>query len=537
MPLTWRPRVCVPSVSAFNILASRAHWLAFAAVVLAFVLRLELSSVLSFHPDEVMHTQTAREPTLLETLQSARQHSHPPLSFLAFHLVSRAASSEVSWRLLPVLWGALCVWFLYRWVSAAFGAAAGLAAAYLAAVLPFLVHTTVEVRGYGLLHLLVAAAFDQATRLFDDGRLRRLYAGGALLAMAVLTHYGAVFAVAAFGVCTLAYYAVRRPPRSFCGHWVLVQVLIAGLFAALFVTHISGLRHSEMETYAKQRWLRAEFHDPQEGGIGRFLATNTWALLLNHYTRAPDRSAKFQTTLGDKAGLIVALAAGFLAIPAAYGRQPKFWALLASAAVAYGGAAAAAVAGLHPYGGTRHGGVLVMFSLPFAGALAALVARRRPAWAAVLLLLIGVYYAGVHRRLRTPLGRATIAELQSGLDQFRGKVAPGEWGVADHASALLLRHYLEPGTAPFRWRRLRHGVLAAQGGPYRLISSRPGQFGWAGRLEQFEETWAHARESVQFPSRVWVVASSPIGEKLAAGSRAVTEIQSAGAFEFFRLTW
>ena len=128
--------------------------------------------------------------------------SSPPLYYVLAWLWAQAAGSgEVGLRALPALLGTATipvVWALGRRFG---GERAGLLAAALVAVNPMLVWFSQEARAYALLALLGACAALLWLRALEaPGNARRMLAWGAVAALALATHYYAIFLVAPQGL-------------------------------------------------------------------------------------------------------------------------------------------------------------------------------------------------------------------------------------------------------------------------------------------------------------------------------------------------
>ena len=123
--------------------------------------------------------------------------SSPPLYYvLAWLWAQVAGTGEVGLRALPALAGTATipvVWALARRVG---GERAGVFAAALVAVNPMLVWFSQEARVYSLLALLAAGSALLWLRALEAPRGGRLVAWGAVAALAMATHYYAIFLVA-----------------------------------------------------------------------------------------------------------------------------------------------------------------------------------------------------------------------------------------------------------------------------------------------------------------------------------------------------
>ncbi|MEA2137257.1 MAG: mannosyltransferase [Solirubrobacteraceae bacterium] len=172
---------------------------ALASVILAgAALRFATLGVQSLWFDEAVtaHLLRMHIDGLLHAIPSSE--STPPLYYLlAWVWAHGCGTGEAGMRSLPALLGTLTIplaWALGRRVG---GERAALAAAALVAFNPLLVWFSQEARSYALLVLLATLSALLWLRALDaPGDARRLLAWGAVAALALATHYYALFLVA-----------------------------------------------------------------------------------------------------------------------------------------------------------------------------------------------------------------------------------------------------------------------------------------------------------------------------------------------------
>jgi hypothetical protein len=171
---------------------------------LALVLILALAAALRFATLDVQSFSDDEQFTawlmgmsfgdLIETVPESEATPH--LFYVLEWLVTQAlGTGEVGMRILPALAGTLTVAVVYAVGAIGASRRVGLAAAALAAVNPFLVWFSQEARAYPLLLLFVALGL-LALVQFDRIGSRRALAGWAIAsALAIATHYFALFLV------------------------------------------------------------------------------------------------------------------------------------------------------------------------------------------------------------------------------------------------------------------------------------------------------------------------------------------------------
>jgi 4-amino-4-deoxy-L-arabinose transferase-like glycosyltransferase len=187
-------------------------WAVAGLTLLGAALRFSTLDLQSFWHDEAVTVGRVLEPGLFSTLDHVPDsEAAPPLYYvLAWAWTKVFGHGEVGIRSLSALFGTATIpvaWWAGRELVSA---AAGLGAAALAAVSPYLVWYSQEARAYALLVLLCAlslALFGRALRR-REGRLLWWWAGAS--ALALVTHYFAVFVVGPELVLLLVLLPERR---------------------------------------------------------------------------------------------------------------------------------------------------------------------------------------------------------------------------------------------------------------------------------------------------------------------------------------
>src|ERR1700748_584834 len=189
--------------------ASRDTWIVVALVVLAAVVRVATISDQSYWLDE---SQAAHELGLsFGAMLHAwnRAEWNPPLYLiLAWPWAKVFGTGEAGLRSLSALLGVGLVPLLYLAGRELVSARAGLVAAALGAVNPFMIDYSREAREYMLLVVLCTASLLFFARAWRRGTTRDLVWWAVLSALAVLTQYFAGFLVAAEGL--LLVYRLRN---------------------------------------------------------------------------------------------------------------------------------------------------------------------------------------------------------------------------------------------------------------------------------------------------------------------------------------
>lgn len=344
-------------------------------VLVAALLRFDGLGDYWLNPDEGTYYSVLSWPTFAERQLEISEGAHPPFFYHLLWAWSRVSTSLVWLRALAATAGTLSViaiWLLARELfPGPRGEVAGLLSAFFLALSPAAVAQSQLLRPYTFQILLLVLS------LYGLARWRRRGGGAGLviyslaMAVALLTHYGSVFVLAAIGV-TLAAFVVRaflvrsKPPRS-----TVLALAVAQLppFVALLVIyfgHVRLIAGTAWQDTLFQTWLAPYLGDDP----------------LQLWRRALGFAGYL---LGDSLSGVVALAfLGSLALAVKL-RARTLW--LVSGA-AFGFAAIASWIGSYPFGPIRHSLALApILIVPIAWAIATgLTAARR--WQAVTVVAL-----------------------------------------------------------------------------------------------------------------------------------------------------
>ncbi len=185
--------------------------------------------------DEAVTVVDVLRPSFGATMEAlSRADPTPPLYYALLWVWTQAfGTDEVGLRSLSALCGTLTVPVIYA-AAAELTASrrAGLAAAALVAVNPLLVWYSQETRAYALLALVVALSLFAFARALEAPRPPALALWAGAAALALLTHYFAVFLVAAQGLWLLT--AARRRVAVVAAG---APVVVLGLALAFLARH------------------------------------------------------------------------------------------------------------------------------------------------------------------------------------------------------------------------------------------------------------------------------------------------------------
>jgi len=225
----------------------------------AAALRLEALGHQSFWVDETVTAKLVAEPFggMLRALPHSE--STPPLYYvLAWGWTRAFGNGEAALRSFSALTGLLTVPVAYAAGRALVSRRTGLIVAAFASVSPVLVWYSQEARAYSLFVLLAALSFWFFARALDDPSSSALAWWGVASALALLTHYFAVFLVGAEALVLL-----RRHRRG--------PTLVAVLAVTLLGIALLPLAAYQAK-YASSSWIRAvDLHLRVEETVGQLL--------------------------------------------------------------------------------------------------------------------------------------------------------------------------------------------------------------------------------------------------------------------------
>jgi mannosyltransferase len=190
-----------------------SRWMILLAIVLcAFTLRLYRLGEPSFHGDEAFSARFVAKPAGEILAALGQDEPNPPFYYaLLWSWLRLAGESEFALRFLSAWWGVFLVPWAYDLGKRLGGKRLGAATAFLAAVSPFLVWHSQEVRMYAVLAALALASMALLVRAWQSGRWLLWWAWAAVTWLALFTHYFAAFlAVAEVSVLVVA---LVRPAR------------------------------------------------------------------------------------------------------------------------------------------------------------------------------------------------------------------------------------------------------------------------------------------------------------------------------------
>jgi hypothetical protein len=197
----------------------------------------------SYHHDEVITAARVLPGSFGQMLHEVRvSESTPPLYYLIAWGWSKVFGlGEVGLRSLSALFGSATIPVAFLIGRELRGRRAALITAALAAFNPMLIWYSQEARAYSLLILLCAVSLLFLLRYLHHGRRRDLALWSISSALALISHYFAVFPLAVECAWLLALLPGRRLPPVLLG---IAPLAAAGMAIAPLMLHQASLQHT-----------------------------------------------------------------------------------------------------------------------------------------------------------------------------------------------------------------------------------------------------------------------------------------------------
>ena len=430
---------------------------------LALIARLHAASGTFLNPDEALHFLVANKTSWALAYRASLTTAHPPLLIFVLYFWRGLGTSEFVLRLPSVIAGTAFCWFLFRWMTRVFGRGPGWIGLAFASFLPPLIALSAEVRQYALLLFFMVAALLLLERAFaKKSALEMLLAYGCVL-LAMLTHYSALFFAAALGAYSFLRWMDDRYPAGLKAAWAASQLAVLALFGFLYRTHLARLHSGTAIT--GQGWLyNSLFHRGQQSLL-LFVFARTFGVFQFVFG---------QLAVGDVAGLLFVAGVVYLVRRRKADEVPASWSLALLLTLPLALTCAAAVAGVYPYGGTRHSAFLIPFAIAGVslglGWLVQQKLARGLALALVMVLASAVF--GVPHRPYMTRGDQSLENMSRAMTFLRENVPPDGVILADNQTGLLLGHYLCK-QKPISFDRSIPSFLLFRCGGFRVLSAGP----------------------------------------------------------------
>ena len=463
----------------------------------ALLARLYEARAYFFNPDEALHTLLASQSSLNLAYRAALTNAHPPLLILVLYCWRSLGHSELMLRMPSVLAGTACCWLAFLWLKQVADRSTAFLGLLLFSFAPALIELSAEVRQYALLLFFMSACLYLSERAIRGNSVGAMILFSLSLCGALLTHYSSLIFAFTLGV----YMLVRLYPYGerlrLVAIWGAGQVVALALTAYFLVSHVARLRENGMARGIAETWLRKSIFHAGENHVATFVLAQTLRV--------------FTYTLSHGVGgalTLLAFLVGLFSLLRNKKRSPESRPAPLEVALLFGLPfvvnCAAALAGLYPYGATRHNAFLAIFGL--SGACFGM-SRWKPARAwitptvVIMCLAVCNFFPAPPPLIRASNHRRLL--MQEAVNSLRASVTAGSIIFADYESGLLLGHYV-----------CGHGVVQVfppyepfvEGGcgDYTTITARPQE--WKFYSSDFSEQLAEFAQAFKLApgTKVWL---------------------------------
>jgi len=463
------------------------------------------------NPDEALHVFLASQTSLDMANKAALTAAHPPLYILLLYYWRWLGQAEWVLRLPSVLAGTASCWFLHRWLKLVTDRATALVGLFLFSFAPTLIWLSAEIRQYALLLFFMTACLYLAEIAILENSPARMILFTLSFYGALLTHYSSLIFALVMGIYMSArLYPFRRNLRFF-GVWAAGQIGGAAIVGYYLLTHFTRLRSTGMVRGVSETYVRKSLFHPGENHLVGFIALQTLRFFTYLFSHGVVGSLALLAFLAGIALLLTKRVAWTNSAA-----TPRQLALLLG--LPFLVECSVALAGIYPYGGTRHCIVLSPFAVAGTSiALASISATRLwPRYLIVAALVICNVFPSPPPMIR-PRNQSRALMLHA-MTALRQSAPPGSVILADYQSGLELGYYL-----------CGHGVV--QGFPpyvtfakadcaaYTVITSRPEL--WKFYASDFPGQFAEMATTYRFAAGTtiwlfdtgWINDSAPALEK------------------------
>jgi hypothetical protein len=417
------------------------------------------------NPDEALHNVLASQNSLAMAYKAALTAAHPPLFILLLYYWRALGQAEWLLRMPSVLAGTACCWLIYRWLNLVTDRATAFIGLLLFSFAPTLIWLSAEVRQYALLLAFMTGCLYLAEIAILENSPGRMILFTLSLYGALLTHYSALIFALVVGIYVLTrLYPWSRNRRLF-GFWAAGQIGGAAIAGYYLLTHVTQLRSAGRIRGVSETYVRKSLFHPGENHVASFIALQSLRFFTYLFSHG---------VVGSLA--LVAFVSGLVLL--LKGRvgwknrmSPRELAVLLG--LPFMVECGTALAGIYPYGGTRHCIVLAPFAV--AGASIGLASlspaqfRSKSALIAAALAVCNVFPSPPPMIRPRNQARPLMARAVTVLRQA---APPGSIILADYQSGLVLGYYLCGHSIV---QEFPPYVSFAKGdcGPYTVFTSRP----------------------------------------------------------------
>jgi hypothetical protein len=408
-------------------------------LIIGFALRIWHASGTFLNSDEVMHFAAANQTSWMQTYEASLAISHPPLLIFLLHVWRVFGTSEIVLRLPSIIAGLAFCWFTFRWAQMLFSVATAWTIFAFTLFLPPSIELSTEVRQYALFLAFAMASAYLLERALADSSGKAMLLSGLCLWLAICSHFSAFLFVLVLGIYTLWRMSAEHPRVVVFTAWAATQLFAAMLCAYFYFFQIRHLSDYYAGQSATHEWMASAYL-----GHGYFIPGKVNpALFVVARTVSVFQYAFRQLAVGDIAFLF--FVAGLVFIFRKHpisdritSRQLGCFLLLPFAINC-----AAALAGVYPYGGSRHSSFLLPFALAGVSVALSKAVRQRMSSALAIAILVALICRLTTAQKPPYFASAdeNTAKMQAAL-KFTHNLPMNEPLFGDFQTHLMLGHYL-----------------------------------------------------------------------------------------------
>jgi hypothetical protein len=496
-----------------------ASWLPGLVLGAGFAARLYEAWAYFLNPDEALHTLLASQTSLGLAYRAALTNAHPPLLILVLYYWRSLGQSELMLRMPSVLAGTACCWIAYLWLKDVTDRSTAFIGLVLFAFAPALINLSAEIRQYGLLLFFMSGCLYLSERAIREDSYPLMILFSLSLYGALLVHYASTLFAFTMGI----YMLVRLYPYGkrlrLVAVWGAGQIGGLALSTYFVVTHVTRFWQTGLLREDRGSYLGKYIFHPGKSNVASFAAVQTLRVFTYLFSNGFVGTLAFMAFL---AGMFLLLRGSVSANKG--GPSPRQLAL--PFGLAFATNYVAALAGLYPYGATRHVASILLFGASGASIGLAWPARTR-AWITSLGIGIALVACHVFPAPAPPIRPGNHARLlmKEAVDFFRQSAAPGSVVVADYQSGLLFGYYVCGRDGMAQMVSPTQAFARTDCGSYTLITSSPME--WKFTADDFPAQLADIAKTYNLApgSRLWMFHAGWIADSAPALRR---ELQQFG---------
>jgi hypothetical protein len=420
-----------------------ARWLEthsdFAAIVIigiGLVARLKAASGTFLNPDEALHFFIANRPSWALAYKASLSTAHSPLLIFVLYWWRHLGTSELMLSLPSVIAGAAFCWIVFQWLKRIFEKTTALIGVIFVTLLPPMVALSAQVRRYALMLLFLMSVLYLLERGFAEDSRWRILASSICLDLAILSHYSALLFAATLGTYAVLRMVRFRTSAKVAISWVAGQVGAMGLAIVLYVTHISKVKGMPIAAQAFELWLHKSYFHPGHAQPWVFAVTRSFSVF---------QFMMGQLVIGDISGLL--FIAGVILLGTNFRPQklgPDAFQIRALLILPFALNYCAALAGIYPYGGTRHSAFLVISVAAGISIGLTKIMGTRPVSAIALAVLIVVlcYTFRTSYGIDLPRSDQSRTQMEKAIGFIRQRSPAYDPILVDYETGIELSHYL-----------------------------------------------------------------------------------------------